>query len=120
MTPITVTFMILGIISVILSLFCSTMYSNIQIYLDNQAQNKEISLYTKPLIGFCPTEWRKNNYTNGNYCIEPGVYAIVDLDNNFVDARRGTCTKGKIISSTQVEDKDKWLLDKQYFCETQV
>ena len=119
-TIITITLIVLTICSIILSLFISIVYSNIQKNLNKKAANKEITLYTKPTFGLCPTEWKKNNYTNGIYCIEPGVYAIVDADNNFISARRGTCTVGKIISSTQLESKDKWLLDKQYFCENRI
>ena len=87
----------------------------VQFMLDDQARNKKIALFTEPTLGMCPSEWRKNDYANGLFCIEPGVYAIVDSQNNFIDARRGICTKGKIISSTQVTGGT---FGKQYFCES--
>jgi hypothetical protein len=75
LTIITIIIILLSICSITLSLFISLFYPIIQNSLNKKVFNKEISLYTKPILGLCPSGWQKNNYANEIYCIEPGVYA---------------------------------------------
>jgi hypothetical protein len=117
MLSFSIIFLIVSIFFVIFSLLYSTIYSNVQTYLDNKAQNKQISLYTQPIFGLCPNEWKKNNYKNGNYCISPEAYAIIDTNNNFISAKKGTCTLEKTLSPTLVNDLNLDH-DKKYFCQT--
>lgn len=94
---------IICICFIIFSFLIIQTYSSIQLYLDRKVENKEITLYSRPVAGLCPTKWLKKKYTNGIFCIEPAIYSIVDIDNNFIDAKKGNCTTNKE--------------DKQYFCE---
>lgn len=82
---------VIVVIAVIIVLTIIGAYILIQTYFGSLIRKRKLQLQTKPILGICPSNWRK---VAGDRCIEPGASVLVDKNGNFSGVILGTCKDG--------------------------